>query len=629
MKKIYLAFIFGIFLLGIVSATVTVSVNTTRPVFYAELAKSDGTNNLSIGDNYYFQCFVGGYGYNGMSASPASEQFNITINSTHRWINISNIQNMCNSYTISAGGDKGIHCRWQINNSYTDWGGTGYQPASYADNESLINQGWIEQYGHPGWYYANNFKCDRGKDFQILTSNEFKSGTSYSGRYISHPEISIPLSRRNTLEKYFNITLGIADIYIDETTNTWNDLVTAIQNSPAKDLSTVSENTLTIIGQIYGNGDLTFNKKSISIIGGDNDNPNLEFINSQWLVDNWGIHWHRTYGKFIDTDFLSIGNNDILDETTSADGLNYCGDTAATHYGNYDGWTFNCLPTFHQTRYTSNGNTFSNSVWNGIYDYVTPIADNGTVYFENDTFNNNGEKNYDIYTYLRSISCNYPNHWQNFDMKNVISNREDKRLKIYYVVNGDLCGYTQNFTFHGDVKFTIIDKNGNAIENANITLSNEHNTYTNLTDANGKLIHDVDFYMKYINQTLATAGINHYALTQERGNYNLTITASDYAKYSTNVNINSPQDWTISLEERTWNYSQPLIMEQLNNSLIGIMAIDTLGNMKIAGNLIENTNSSYINSIPNSEVKWRINDYLVLTKRGTLYLLGELVEGII
>jgi hypothetical protein len=70
-------------------------------------------------------------------------------------------------------------------------------------------------------------------------------------------------------------------------------------------------------------------------------------------------------------------------------------------------------------------------------------------------------------------------------------------------------------------------------------------------------------------------------------------------------------------------------MEQINNSLIGIMAIDTLGNMKIAGNLIENTNSTYINSIPNSEVKWRINDYLALTKKGTLYLLGELVEEII
>ena len=97
-----------------------------------------------------------------------------------------------------------------------------------------------------------------------------------------------------------------------------------------------------------------------------------------------------------------------------------------------------------------------------------------------------------------------------------------------------------------------------------------------------------------------------------------------------NTRIDTPQDWTIALEEQpAWNYSNELAWEFVNNSKIAGAAIDILGNMKIAGYLNENTNSSYINNYAEEDIAWRITDLFLLTKKGTLYILGEFMEGII
>ena len=61
--------------------------------------------------------------------------------------------------------------------------------------------------------------------------------------------------------------------------------------------------------------------------------------------------------------------------------------------------------------------------------------------------------------------------------------------------------------------------------------------------------------------------------------------------------------------------------------VFGLMLV--FGNMKIAQTLNENTNSTYINNYPEEDVAWRITDLLLLTKRGTLYILGEFMAGVI
>lgn len=545
MKKLILLLMI-VMMFSLVSATITVSVNATRPVFGLELVEDDGTELLDDNTNYYFQCFIGGYGYNDASQSPASEEFNITTNSTHRWINLTNTKNMCDSYTINTG-YKGILCRVSRNQSFKDWGGDGYMPWNFANNETGTGHyGWTAKLGNAGGYWQKSeFRCNTNTGSIMIKNNDANDGsicyTSVcTSRYIRHPEISITLSKRDELETSWNVSLGVADIYMDGD-NTWDDFVTAIQNSPAKDIASVSPSSISIIGQIFGSGTLTLTKKSLTLIGGDNDNGNLAFVNSQVLIDSWGQHWHNPYGSFTDTDLVTVEANDIIDVTV-ADGLNYCGSSSATHYGIYDGWTFNCL-TNHQTRYTSNGQTFTNSVWNGVYDYIVPGADNGTMYYENDTFNLNGIRNYDVYVYLGYMdSCLYDGSYQLFDMKNVVSDRSDKRLIFYYVPYDTMC-VDINFTFHGDNKFTVIGDNGTAINNANITLVGK-TTYSTLTNSDGKATIDADFYKIYLNKSLTSA---HYGLTEELGTYNLTITKTNYEDYSTQVVLSEPQDWTIAL----------------------------------------------------------------------------------
>jgi len=154
MKRLLLIILLGLFLISFVSATINVYANTTRPVFNIKLIVSNGTASTELFDNtnYYFQCFIGGYGYNGENMAPASEEFNITTNSTHKWINISNFKTMCASYPMSTG-YKGVHCRFSMNRSFKDWGGEGYLPASFNNNESLSGVYWIARYGNPGGYY--------------------------------------------------------------------------------------------------------------------------------------------------------------------------------------------------------------------------------------------------------------------------------------------------------------------------------------------------------------------------------------------------------------------------------------------------------------------------------------------
>ena len=106
----------------------------------------------------------------------------------------------------------------------------------------------------------------------------------------------------------------------------------------------------------------------------------------------------------------------------------------------------------------------------------------------------------------------------------------------------------------------------------------------------------------------------------------ITATADNYAPYTMILNVTEKMETITTLESRDWNYSNALkwIARNETNSLL---KLDEFGNLAIRGNLFENTNSSYINSLDN--VAFKIPNFLVLTKNGILYLLGEIREKII
>ena len=619
-------------MISFASATITVYINETRPIFSLELVEDDGTELLNDNTNFYFQCFVSGQGIQGSPVSPASEEINITTNSTHRWINISNLNGICDSYTMSNT-YKGVICRVSENQSFKDWGGEGYMPWAFDDNETGIGHyGWTAE-DYPGKTFDAGFRCDNPADYVIAKDHIADCGTicttstRATSNYHTHPEIAIPLSYRNNLENTYNITLGFAHIYMDGT-NTWNDLTNAFLSYPASAISSVSENSITMLAQIRGDGTLTFDKKTVILIGGDNDNAGLTFINSRFTIDSWGFFQTNLLGTYTDTDILSNADYTYLDSLIASN-VKLCGGDYMDNYNSFDGFNLNCVSK-HQSRYFDENDFAYNSEWWSVYDYheVNSGALNETTHFENCTFYNDGTTSWDIQTGLSYVDNCYKKTGVTFDMKNVISNRVDKRLihRYNYEPPGQICGLTVNYSYHGDNKFTIIDEDGNVISGANVTLSSVYNTYSTITSTNGIVVHDIDFYRIYYNSSNPT----YYASTLEMGTYNLTITKTNYKDYSTIVTLSEPQDWTIALEEQpAWNYSNQLAWEFVNNSGIAGGALDVYGNMKIAKNLNENTNSTYINNYPEEDVAWRITDLLLLTKEGALYILGKFMAGVI
>lgn len=222
----------------------------------------------------------------------------------------------------------------------------------------------------------------------------------------------------------------------------------------------------------------------------------------------------------------------------------------------------------------------------------------------------------------------------------------------FYFMTSYGCLKSSSFmTFLGSLAIDIIDSDGNPIEGVTISgtdkrgnnitwieheggtdrgiTGNEYN-FNVTTNENGT----ADYYLYSYNVTLNES--NNIAETYNDNvnftyyyPYDITISKEGYADYTFRMdNFTYRTNLLVSLEDRTWNYSKPLKIQVLNGSGTTIMKLQTdTGNLAIAGNLYENTNSSTINS--QTDVKFKIPGILALTNWGDLYLLGEILEEII
>jgi len=590
MKKIFLILALGIFLISLVSAEVIITANTTRPHFNLELRECNGGETpMQENTNYYFQCFMGNYGYHLYLLGPASEEFNVTTNSTHLCMNMSGYDAMCDSYAYLQAFTSnlyGVHCRYSINKSFKDWGGEGYLPASWNNNESYSGTPyWMARVGSPGGYCNSNMKCLSNVDYLEINNDSLKCSTYgyINGAYLRHPEISIPKSRRDNLEESgYNVTQGQMLIEINGT-STWDDLMTALTDSGLTGLyKKEAYSGLSFIGGIScGDGDsINISTKHVNQMFSTIKCDGLDFntgstykhevdYGSSWWDPNFQIH-DSTMNLFS----LSTG---ILDDVI-AENL-FLTFAKVTYYESFDGITFNTYKVAYLfLPYWTSNETASNSVLNGLYVYDTPRPTDDSInyaFFYNDTFNNYGEITYDIRVYLGYTAGN-TNAKVYRELYNTVSDRPDKKVKILYVPASSYPdflsdGNEQNFSFYFDVRFNIKDENGNSIENANITLYNDYNIYTGLTNPNGYLMLTP---LSYKNQYAYGESYGEEIDTKE---YNLTITATNYKDYSTQVNITEPQDWTIALESRDWNYSQSLAWKILNSTKTTILKLSDDG----------------------------------------------------
>lgn len=126
-------------------------------------------------------------------------------------------------------------------------------------------------------------------------------------------------------------------------------------------------------------------------------------------------------------------------------------------------------------------------------------------------------------------------------------------------------------------------------------------------------------YYKYSLDGGVTSTGNLY---KDYGATTITVSKTNYTTYNATLEIRDELDLTVSLKSHVWNYSPPYAWHILNLTDTMILKLTRDGDLAIAGELYELTNTPP----PGDTVAFQINDTLWLTKSGDLYIEGELVE---
>jgi len=115
--------------------------------------------------------------------------------------------------------------------------------------------------------------------------------------------------------------------------------------------------------------------------------------------------------------------------------------------------------------------------------------------------------------------------------------------------------------------------------------------------------------------TVYTSNVTYY------NQYDMIISKEGYKDLETSFSLEKGLNAFIPMEKQpSWNYSIAPKFLIRNETTTGIFKISPEGNLAIAGELYENTNSP-----PIEEVLWKIGDLVYLTKTGNLYIKGEQV----
>ena len=172
-------------------------------------------------------------------------------------------------------------------------------------------------------------------------------------------------------------------------------------------------------------------------------------------------------------------------------------------------------------------------------------------------------------------------------------------------------------TYSFDLKVT--DKDGLEIDGVNVTATDENDVeiFSVTTAANGTIAQQETvakhWYFDPINNPTTLISENIYAT------FDLKVTKVGYTDYIVNkIKLGSKIDWGIALKEQPpWDYSTPPLFLIKNKTTTGVFKISPTGDLAIAGELHENTNSP-----PTETIIWSIGDLIYLTSNGNLYIKG-------
>lgn len=508
LKKIML-FLLVLIIIPNTFAAITIEV-LSAPVISAELVEG---GSLSANTTYYFAAFKSvNNQYSGHSASPASNMISITTTDTHKSIKISWQDPIVPNYKLFI--------RWDTSSLQDENG-------EYIAQESnkWTTTGWI---GHTG------------SDVTLTSLS-----TQGTNGLLSHPELSI---LPEYLDNRLNHKKGTCIITITGT-ETYENLMTAINNSEHSDLFIINNNSLTSLCSIYGTGSLPFENKNINFLHTANLNPNITFQNCSIINQYRGPNL-TTYGNYYDSSiYVNNTYQYKFQNNFSNIKLNVQGEFYFTAAANNNVDVSATSIIYYNTTQTNRRLTnisyrnrhLTIHLFNSIRDTNTEISNN---YFEDCG-------SYDTLFYASSsgyLSEGVTDD-SNYNFYNSYSNRSDRLPLISYVSQASWNGesrvkaklfYTQYFN--------ITDKFGNPIDQAKITIKDSNNTIVSeiYTDINGSI--DYNLMTHIIEYDSGNAnGIrskSHY-----QGPFTIMISKDQYYTYRSKQEITSEKNHKISLQD--------------------------------------------------------------------------------
>ena len=194
---------------------------------------------------------------------------------------------------------------------------------------------------------------------------------------------------------------------------------------------------------------------------------------------------------------------------------------------------------------------------------------------------------------------------------------------------------TYNLTLQYSLNLHLVNDTGDDLEGATVQLIDNlgNIVLSDTTNASGQLTNGPQFvnYSVYAPHSYIAgdpecdSGWGDFCIMNEGeviySPHILNITKTNHNDVIIrNLTMNEKKRLELSMDyQGDWNYSQPLGWKILNTSDVTILKLSRDGNLAIAGELYENTNSPP----PGDEVAFQMKDLFYLTHSGDLYLDGK------
>lgn len=529
-------------LILLITPNIYSAINITlleKPTLSLELVEGGSlTENTRYYFSGYYICGTSGP-YFGDCVGPAANQVYIDTNSTHKSVKI--------TWTEIISPATKIVIRW--------------------DTTSLIDESgeFIPYRATSNLRYLNNIYTGFTGTDTTMTTHSYSNA---SGAW-SHPELSVPI---DDIDPKINRKKGICKIEITST-HTYDEFVTAIRNSDVNDLVLINRDDIILPCAIYGSGKIEFNKKNITFLYSKSFNTALEFNESQITF--------VSPRQWVGLNFKINNSTVLVPETTTVSFEFYNGFSGKNNnfiFRNnaYGVNTYNSISDVILNnnrinfRYPQNNWYFNNSILNNTYIYYSPTitSNNALVYFNNLQFNNaQTTTTQDILITDSSYYKNKPdNFYHTIYLTNCNSDREDKLPLVGFANLDDSTNLIDIKIFASHTfSFRILDQNGDPLENATISITDNNNTnYTLTTNSLGEIDQNIQTHLITYKSEIEGGGVNRTEII-DLNPFTIIVSKDGYSTYTTTQTIQEKEDFTINLPESS------LKIGSVTNSFKGVV----------------------------------------------------------